>query len=550
MSTESDALDRSVLERKAREELMQIATALGVSVAARAKKADIVDAILGDAAEAAPAAAASGKDDEPDDAATSKGPTVRRTRVRSNGGRKDTEPVEDGPGVPEPEVKAPDVAGPTEEPKAEWETDVDEGSSQPADTAEASDDSNGQSSQPRDESAPGEGQSRRRRRRGRDRDRDEQFQGEPLAVEGTLDLRDEGYGFLRTKGFLASREDVYVPAKLVRQLGLRKGDVVTGNSRPAARNEKNPALLRVDTVNGLEPDEAKARRSFDDLTPVFPDSKLKLEVAGDKDNITGRVIDLLAPIGKGQRGLIVAPPKAGKTTVMKQIAAAIEANHPDVELVVLLVDERPEEVTDMARSVSGTVVASTFDRPPEEHAQVAELTIEWAKRMVEDGKDVVVIVDGITRLTRAYNFAAPQTGRALSGGLDAGAIYPPKKFFGAARNFEEGGSLTILATALVDTGSRMDEVIFEEFKGTGNMELRLDRRLAERRVFPAIDVDGSSTRHEELLFKKHQIAEVHKLRGVLAAMSDTEGEPMELLKDRLGNFATNEAFLVEIGRAR
>ncbi len=536
MSTEADALDRSKLERKSRDELMQIATALGVGVTARANKADIVDAILGDSDNETSAEDAGGK-----------GPTVRRTRVRSTGGRTVEEPVEEGPEVPEPEVKAPDVEGPAEEPKAEWETDVDDGG---ADSigGDPSTEGSGPSSQPRDDNAAGDGQSRRRRRRGRDRD--EQFQGEPLPVEGTLDLRDEGYGFMRTKGFLASREDVYVPAKLVRQLGLRKGDVITGTSRPAARNEKNPALMRVDTVNGLEPEEARARRAFDDLTPVFPDSKLKLEVADGSDNVTGRVIDLLAPIGKGQRGLIVAPPKAGKTTVMKQIASAIEANHPDVELIVLLVDERPEEVTDMARSVNGTVVASTFDRPPEEHAQVAELTIEWAKRMVEEGKDVVVIVDGITRLTRAYNFAAPQTGRALSGGLDAGAIYPPKKFFGAARNFEEGGSLTIIATALVDTGSRMDEVIFEEFKGTGNMELRLDRRLAERRVFPAIDVDGSSTRHEELLFKKHQIAEVHKLRSVLAAMSDAEGEPMELLKDRLANFKTNEAFLVEIGRAR
>ncbi|MDG2260939.1 MAG: hypothetical protein P8N50_01250, partial [Actinomycetota bacterium] len=301
MSTEADALDRSKLERKSRDELMQIATALGVGVTARANKADIVDAILGDSDNETSAEDAGGK-----------GPTVRRTRVRSTGGRTVEEPVEEGPGVPEPEVKAPDVEGPAEEPKAEWETDVDDGG---ADSigGDPSTEGSGPSSQPRDDNAAGDGQSRRRRRRGRDRD--EQFQGEPLPVEGTLDLRDEGYGFMRTKGFLASREDVYVPAKLVRQLGLRKGDVITGTSRPAARNEKNPALMRVETVNGLEPEEARARRAFDDLTPVFPDSKLKLEVADGSDNVTGRVIDLLAPIGKGQRGLIVAPPKAGKTTV-------------------------------------------------------------------------------------------------------------------------------------------------------------------------------------------------------------------------------------------
>ena len=277
-------------------------------------------------------------------------------------------------------------------------------------------------------------------------------------------------------------------------------------------------MLRIDAVNGVDPEVARQRPRFEDLTPLFPDERLSLEVAGESHNMTTRIIDLVAPIGKGQRGLIVSPPKAGKTTVMKQIARSIELNNPDVHLIVLLVDERPEEVTDMRRWVKGEVAASTFDRPADEHTMVAELTIERAKRMVEDGRDVVIILDGITRLARAYNLAAPATGRIMSGGIDTGALYPPKKFFGAARNIEEGGSLTILATALVETGSKMDEVIFEEFKGTGNMELRLDRRLAERRIYPAIDVDASSTRHEELLFTPKELQMVWKLRRVLSGL--------------------------------
>ncbi|MBK5222657.1 MAG: transcription termination factor Rho, partial [Acidimicrobiia bacterium] len=397
---------------------------------------------------------------------------------------------------------------------------------------------------------------RRRRRRGRDRERggqpDEQVQDEPIEVSGLLDLRDEGYGFLRVNGFLPSKDDVYVSVKQTRQFSLRKGDHLTGASRAAARNEKNPALLRIDTVNGLDPDAARVRPKFDDLTPLFPDEKLQLESSADPYNMTSRVIDLIAPIGRGQRGMIVSPPKAGKTTIMKQIAKSIEANHPDVHLIVLLVDERPEEVTDMRRSVKeGEVAASTFDRPADEHVQVAELTIERAKRLVEGGRDVVIILDGITRLARAYNQAAPPNGRIMSGGIDSGALYPPKKIFGAARNVEEGGSLTILATALVETGSRMDEVIFEEFKGTGNMELKLDRRLAERRTFPAIDVDASSTRHEELLFDNKQLQQVFKLRRVLSGMaadSGAGGAGLELLIDRMKTFKSNDAFLAEVAK--
>jgi transcription termination factor Rho len=405
------------------------------------------------------------------------------------------------------------------------------------------------------------GNRRNRRRRGRERferpDRDlpgqaaeGQYSGEPVPVTGYLDLRDEGYGFLRTSGFLSGPGDVYVSISQTRRFALRKGDYLEGAARPAGGNEKYPALLRIDTVSGLTPEEARERPRFENLTPLFPDQKLRLEVPGDSANMTARIVDLIAPIGKGQRGLIVSPPKAGKTTVLKQIAHSIEANNPDVHLIVLLVDERPEEVTDMRRSVKGEVISSTFDRPAEEHTQVAELAIERAKRMVEQGRDVVIVLDGITRLARAYNLAQPATGRIMSGGIDTGALYPPKKFFGAARNIEEGGSLTILATALVETGSRMDEVIFEEFKGTGNMELRLDRRLAERRIYPAIDVNGSSTRHEELLFDRVQLQQVWKLRRVLNALS-SEGSSaagLELLMDRIKTTRTNDEFLAEVAK--
>ena len=405
------------------------------------------------------------------------------------------------------------------------------------------------------------GNRRNRRRRGRDRfertDRDlpgqaaeGQYSGEPVPVTGYLDLRDEGYGFLRTSGFLSGPGDVYVSISQVRRFALRKGDYLEGAARPAGGNEKYPALLRIDTVSALTPEEARSRPRFENLTPLFPDQKLRLEVPGDSANMTARIVDLIAPIGKGQRGMIVSPPKAGKTTILKQIAHSIEANNPDVQLIVLLVDERPEEVTDMRRSVKGEVIASTFDRPAEEHTQVAELAIERAKRMVEQGRDVVIVLDGITRLARAYNLAQPATGRIMSGGIDTGALYPPKKFFGAARNIEEGGSLTILATALVETGSRMDEVIFEEFKGTGNMELRLDRKLAERRIYPAIDVNGSSTRHEELLFDRIQLQQVWKLRRVLNALA-SEGSSaagLELLMDRIRTTRTNDEFLAEVAK--
>ncbi len=402
----------------------------------------------------------------------------------------------------------------------------------------------------------GDSGNRRRRRRGRGRDRQESnepevaWEGEPIAVSGLLDLRDEGYGFLRVKGFLPSEDDVYVPVKFVRQQGLRKGDHLEGAYRPANKQEKNPAMVRVDKVNGQDPESQRKRPRFEDLTPLFPDSQLRLEQTEKPLDMTSRIIDLISPIGKGQRGLIVSPPKAGKTTVLKTVAQSIEANNPDVHLMVLLVDERPEEVTDMRRSVSGEVIASTFDRPSDEHTQVAELAIERAKRLVEAGTDVVVVLDGITRLSRAYNLAAPATGRIMSGGIDTGALYPPKRFFGAARNVEEGGSLTILATALVETGSKMDEVIFEEFKGTGNMELRLDRKASEKRIYPAIDVDASSTRHEELLFERTQLQQVWKLRRVLSGLAaeGSAGAGLELLIDRMKTFPSNDEFLAEIAK--
>jgi transcription termination factor Rho len=373
---------------------------------------------------------------------------------------------------------------------------------------------------------------------------------EPVAVEGYLDMRDEGYGFVRVNNYLASKQDAYVPVKLSRQFGLRKGDHIVGMMRPAGRNEKNPALLEISRINGRDPEQARRRNRFEDMTALFPDEKLRMEDVDDPTNMTARIIDLICPIGKGQRGLIVSPPKAGKTTVMKTIATSIEKNNPEVKLIVLLIDERPEEVTDMRRHVRGEVIASTFDRPSDQHTQVAEMAIEKAKRMVEYGEDVVVILDGITRLSRAYNLAAPASGRILSGGIDAGALYPPKRFFGAARNIEEGGSLTILATALVETNSRMDEAVFEEFKGTGNMELRLDRRMAERRIYPAIDVDASSTRHEELLFDRKQLQMVWKLRRVLSGLAaDGNAAPgLELLVDRLRTFRTNDEFLSEVAK--
>jgi len=568
----AEALEQSMLESKDKDQLLAIAQALGIKTTARAAKATLITKIL---------------------ETTGVGPTAGEAAAPAA----DAAAASEAPAAQPPTDEV--ILGPDGEPLANWEMDlvrrgeVERPAPAAPKAAAGDDDDDDDDDAEGDGQAEGESRNARRRRRRRNKNRtgeggegqpgqpgaaptqqpanqgqqqphqprergerpgrDEITEApglEPVQVSGYIDLRDEGYGFLRVNGYLSSRDDAYVPVKLTRQLGLRKGDHVTGLSRPAGRNEKNPALLEIHTINGRDPEEARNRPRFEDLTAIFPDERLKLELKNDPYNMTVRIIDLMSPIGKGQRGIIVSPPKAGKTTIMKTIASAIEENNPEVTLMVLLLDERPEEVTDMRRTVKGEVIASTFDRPSEEHTHVAELAIEKAKRLVEIGHDVVIIVDGITRLSRAYNLAAPPSGRILSGGIDAGALYPPKKFFGAARNVEEGGSLTILATALVETNSRMDEAIFEEFKGTGNMELRLDRRLAERRIFPAIDVDASSTRHEELLFDKKQLQLVWKLRRVLSGLAEggNAAPGLELLQDRLKSFRTNDEFLAEIAK--
>ncbi|GGU43480.1 transcription termination factor Rho [Streptomyces albospinus] len=397
----------------------------------------------------------------------------------------------------------------------------------------------------------------RRGRRGRYRDRRgrrgrDDFGNEPqvseddvlIPVAGILDILDN-YAFIRTSGYLPGPNDVYVSLAQVRKNGLRKGDHVTGAVRQpkdGERREKFNALVRLDTVNSMAPEQGRQRPEFGKLTPLYPQERLRLE--GESGGLTTRIIDLVTPIGKGQRGLIVAPPKTGKTMIMQAIANSITRNNPECHLMVVLVDERPEEVTDMQRSVKGEVISSTFDRPAEDHTTVAELAIERAKRLVELGHDVVVLLDSITRLGRAYNLAAPASGRILSGGVDSTALYPPKRFFGAARNIEDGGSLTILATALVETGSRMDEVIFEEFKGTGNLELKLDRKLSDKRIFPAVDVDASSTRKEEILMGSDELAIVWKLRRVLHALDQQQA--IELLLDKMKQTKSNAEFLLQI----
>lgn len=361
-------------------------------------------------------------------------------------------------------------------------------------------------------------------------------------VTGVLDIMGDGYGFLRTSGYLPGENDIYVGLATIRKNGLRKGDMVTGTTRPARPNDKFAALQKVSAVNGMAPEIMALRPKFADLTPVFPDERLLMEHG--KNTTTARVIDLTAPIGKGQRGLIVSPPKAGKTTVLKDIAAAITANNPDVHLMYLGIDERPEEATDMERSIRGEVVSSTFDMPSENHIQVAELVIERAKRLVEQGKDVVILLDSITRLARAYNLAQPASGRILSGGVDSTALYPPKRFLGAARNIENGGSLTILASALIETGSKMDEVIFEEFKGTGNMELQLDRSLSNKRMFPAVNLVASSTRRDDLLQDDTTVNRMRILRQYIGDMTSIEA--MNTIHDRMIKTRDNEEFLMSM----
>ena len=367
-------------------------------------------------------------------------------------------------------------------------------------------------------------------------------------TSGMLSILNDGYGFMRTNGMSPSSTDVYVSQSQIRKFSLRTGDYVSGKTRPPKDGERYFGLIKVETVNNIDPEKAKSRTKFESLTAIFPTKQIKLETTPNE--LSSRIIDLIAPIGKGQRGLIVAPPKAGKTTVLQNIAAGISANSPEIQILVALIGERPEEVTEMRRAVKGEVYSSTFDEPVEDHCKVAELCLERAKRLVENGEDVVVLLDSLTRLTRAYNLSVPSTGRTLSGGIDPNALYPPKKFFGAARNTEEGGSLTILAACLVDTGSRMDEVIFEEFKGTGNMELNLDRRLAERRVYPAVDILKSGTRREELQLNANILEKVHMLRRLISIQTtdpsgkdrDTSDATANVIR-RIAQSASNDDFI-------
>ena len=539
--------DRSALEGKAVAELKEIAKSLDVKVTGL-KKAEIIEKIAGNSNGASKPAPAANKQSAP---------APKREQAPSP--KREAAPAFD---AAREESGSPSQAA----------TGVrDDGAVDERDTR---DDRNRRPrpqqgrdnrSRPREKADP-QGRGGRRRRRGRGSSggggggggiphylRDERW--EDLEAEddpnaevrtGILDLLPEGYGFLRTSGYLPGDKDVYVSVSQVRRFKLRKGDSVTGSVRSPKESEKYQALLKIHNINDQDTEAAQSRPRFADLTPLYPDDRLTLEQPNNPRAITPRIIDLIAPIGKGQRGMIVSPPKAGKTTVMKEIANSVRTNNPETHLIVLLVDERPEEVTDMQRSVDGEVIFSTFDRPSDDHIQVTELTLERAKRLVESGKDVMILLDGITRLSRAYNLATPASGRILSGGVDSTALYPPKKFFGAARNLEEGGSLTILATALVETGSRMDEVIFEEFKGTGNWELKLDRKMSDKRIFPAIDIPASGTRKEELLLTPEELQLVWRLRRVLHAV---EGGALELLIDKMKATQGNAQFLSEIAKA-
>jgi transcription termination factor Rho len=512
-------------------ELQQMAAGMGITGTTGMRKSQLVDAIK----QARGATSASGRDRQKPDATVS--PTDETTVQPRSNGRSTAAAREQGRA--------------TQQQRAGGSTDE-----RPESREGGSRDGEGRDTRADDDDYDRTGRRRRRRSRDRGRDRTDRDRtdrrAEPtfseddvlLPVAGILDVLDS-YAFVRTSGYLPGPNDVYVSLSMVRRNNLRKGDAVTGVVRQPREGEKQQkfnALVRVDTVNGADPELAGSRPEFHKLTPLYPQDRLRLE--SEPHLLTPRVIDLVAPIGKGQRGLIVSPPKAGKTMVLQAIANAITTNNPECHLMVVLVDERPEEVTDMQRTVKGEVIASTFDRPADDHTTVAELAIERARRLVELGHDVVVLLDSITRLGRAYNLSAPASGRILSGGVDSSALYPPKKFFGAARNIENGGSLTILATALVETGSKMDEVIFEEFKGTGNMELKLSRQLADKRIFPAVDVDASGTRKEEILLAPDELKVVWKLRRVLAALDDQQA--IELLLTKLRQTSSNYEFLLQV----
>ena len=515
-------------------ELRKVATQLGIDGAAKLSKGDLVQAIA-DLQAANRAAAAKEKEAR---ALERQQEREERRRERNNNRSQSSDDSDDAS-----DSGDSGDSGDSRE-SGDSRSSKGDGSS---DRGDRGDRDGGRRDRHRDRGDRGD---RNDRNRGRDRgdrgERDMTIREDDvlIPVGGLLDIL-ENYAFVRTAGYLPSPNDVYVSMQQVRRYALRKGDVITGavrEPREGERREKFNALIRLDTINGMDPEESRDRVEFTKLTPLYPQERLRLET--QPNVLTTRVIDLIAPIGKGQRGLIVSPPKAGKTMVLQSIANAITTNNPECHLMVVLVDERPEEVTDMQRSVKGEVISSTFDRPAEDHTMVAELAIERAKRLVELGHDVVVLLDSITRLGRAYNIAAPASGRILSGGVDSAALYPPKKFFGAARNIEDGGSLTILATALIDTGSRMDEVIFEEFKGTGNMELKLDRRMADKRIFPAVDVDASGTRKEEILMGAEELNIVWKLRRVLHALDPQQA--LELLLEKMKGTKSNVEFLMQV----
>ena len=511
--------EKATLERKRLSDLHQIASQLGIKQYRKYRKPELAEMIYQVATEQAGQATAETTNGE---AATAEAPAGNGSAATATIAEPQTAPA----AVPAPDEEA-DGAGEAPAPATE------------------------QRRQQRPEGRREDRRDERRKQDGKQRqDRGGQQDGrggEETVQSGILDVLPDGFGFLRTGGYSQSRGDVYVSTSQIKRFNLRRGDHVVGQIRPAREGEKYPAMVRIETVNGEEPQKGRRRQNFDDLTPLFPQERLRLE--WKPNDIAPRVMDLITPIGKGQRGLIVSPPKAGKTTILKQIAQSIAANYPEAKLFVLLADERPEEVTDWQRSVQeATVVASTFDQPADNHIAVAELLLERVRRLVEEGDDVVVILDSITRLARAYNLAAPASGRILSGGVDSAALYPPKRFFGAARNIENGGSLTILASALVETGSRMDEVIYEEFKGTGNMEIHLERKLANRRIYPAINIEDSSTRKEELLMEPAEAQRVWQVRGILNALDS--GQKIELLIQKLKETRSNAEFLREIQRVR
>jgi transcription termination factor Rho len=587
--------DRSALEGKLIPELQRIAQEMGIEGAQKLRKAGLIDAIVerggnGEAGATAPTEAPTqtsaprGRRSANGDGAETAETPPETSADERDGGRGTSERADRGTTEPEDrgaDAGDGDVDGNREAPRAPRgdrqrddrgdrgrDRSQDRGPSDRGDRNQPRNQDRNQGGQPRNQDRTQGGQedqggqrdrdgrrqrpSREERRRQREerRLREEAERAEEIAnaptQSGILDLLPDGYGFMRTSGYAPGSEDVYVSVSQVRKASLRKGDVIGGKVRRPRDNEKYLALLEVETVNGMDPETARDRSNFDKLTPLFPDERFRLE--SGPLAVAERIIDMIAPIGKGQRGMLVAPPKAGKTTILKQVANGIIASNPEVHLIVLLVDERPEEVTDWQRTVTAAeVVFSTFDKPTEQHIQVTELVLERAKRLAESKQDVVIILDSLTRLARAYNLAMPASGKILSGGIDASALYPPRRFFGAARNIEEGGSLSIIATALVETGSRMDEGIFEEFKATGNMELRLDRQLAEKRLFPAINVDASGTRKEELLLPPEELALVIKLRRVLHALEPAAA--LELLTDKIRATKSNEQFLKEIAKS-